>query len=86
MDWQHFNTWFGNIASASAIAGTLVGYFPAIAASVALVWYLIQIAESETVRRYLANRRTRRIAKLRAKLMVLDVKHDVEVPPSGPTN
>lgn len=80
MNMDHFNAWIGNALSLSAIAGTLLGYFPAIAAVVALIWYLIQISESDTVQRYLMNRRRRKLARLKARLLLLEAKPP---PPPG---
>ena len=80
-----FSAWLGNLFSGGALVATWAGLLPTIAtlvaSSVALIWYLIQIHESETVRRWLANRRTRRIAKLRARLIVLEAKSP---PPPAP--
>lgn len=69
---DHLNLWLGNGISIAAIAATFMGWVPGIAALVALAWYLIQIYESETARHFLANRRARRIARLRAKLLTLE--------------
>lgn len=74
MDQTH-NTiiqWFGNIASVGAILTTMFGIMPAAAAAVALIWYLIQIYESRTVQRYVHAHRIRRIARLKAKLLMLE--------------
>ena len=73
-----FNTWVGNIASVAAILGTFVGWVPAIAAGVALCWYLIQIYESQTLQRWLASRRARKIAHLRAKIVELEARTVLE--------
>lgn len=40
--------------AAGAIVATLVGWLPAIAAALAIVWYLVQIAESKTGQRFIA--------------------------------
>jgi len=73
-----FSTWLGNVLGGGAVVTSLAGWLPAtitlITASVALVWYLIQIHESETVRRWLANRRARKIVALKAKRLVLEAK------------
>lgn len=68
MEKHDVGNWLGHAISAGAIIGTLAGWVPVIAALVALVWYVIQISESATVRRWLAARRTRKIERLRAKL------------------
>lgn len=66
--------WLGNFASASAIVTTLLGILPSVAAIVALVWYLIQIYESQTIQVWIAKRRVQRIARLQAKLLILTSK------------
>ena len=68
------NLWLGNIISAGAILSTILGWAPAIAAVVALVWYVIQISESETVRRWRAARLHRRIVRLKATLLSLQAR------------
>jgi hypothetical protein len=65
---DHFNQWIAG----SAVLGTIFGWFPIIAAGVALCWYVIQIYESETVQRWLTSRRLRKIAALRAKVVMLE--------------
>ena len=87
MDHDHsFTTWIGNAFGAGTLAATWAGWMPTIAtiaaSSVALVWYLIQIHESETVRRWLASRRARKIARLRARLILLEAKPPL---PPAPT-
>jgi hypothetical protein len=52
-----------------------MGWAPGIAALVALIWYLIQIYESATVQRWVANRRIRKIARMKAKVMMLEARH-----------
>ena len=43
---------WGHMASIGAILGTLFGYLPYIAAVVAVIWYLLQIWESQTVQKW----------------------------------
>lgn len=43
-----------HIASLGAIVGSYAGFFPAIAAIVAVVWYSLEIYESQTVQSALA--------------------------------
>jgi len=57
-----------HIFSGSTIVVAFLGYFPAVAAIVALIWYGIQIYESHTVQRWLSTRRERKIATLRKDL------------------
>jgi uncharacterized membrane protein len=78
-----FANWIGNVFGVGTLAATWAGWMPMfatiMASTVAFVWYMIQIHESETVRRYLASRRARKIARLRAKLILLEAK-----PPLSP--
>jgi len=71
-----FANWIGNVFGVGTLAATWAGWMPTVAtilaSTVALIWYMIQIHESETVRRYLASRRARKVAKLRAKLILLE--------------
>jgi hypothetical protein len=80
---DHFNTWLGNVISIGAIIGAIFGVVPFIAALVALVWYLIQIFESATAQRWMAGRRERKIARLRAKILMLETKQSL-LPPCDP--
>lgn len=68
------NQWTGNILSGGAIVATIMGWLPGIAAAVALIWYFIQIYESTTVQKYIADRRRRKIARMRAKLIQLEAQ------------
>ncbi len=89
MDSSHsISTWLGNLVSASAIVGAIAGWLPALAAIVGLIWYLIQIFESATVQRWTAARRTRKIARLKAKVMLMEARslsllRDPYHPPKG---
>lgn len=75
MDSSHsIQAWVGNLFSAGAIAGALLGWLPIIAAAVGAVWYLIQIYESATVQHYLAARRERKIARLKARVLMLEAQ------------
>jgi len=82
------NQWVGNIISLGAIVSTFFGWVPVVAACVALLWYIIQISESATVQRWLANRRRRTIAKLKARVLLLEAKNQppflVPGPPDEP--
>ncbi len=71
---SNINQWVGNIFSASAIIGVFAGWLPAIAALVAAVWYLIQIYESATIQRWVAGRRIRKIARMKAKVMMMEAR------------
>ena len=72
MDHQGIVQWVGNIFSIGAIWAAFVGVAPAAGALVALIWYTIQIKESETAKRWFASRRTRKIARLKARLVKLE--------------
>lgn len=75
---NNIQAWAGNIFSFGAIAGTLLGWLPIIAAAVGALWYLIQIYESATVQRWLAARRIRKIVHLRAKIAELEAQQVIE--------
>lgn len=72
---NHVGFWTANALGTAAIIGTIIGWLPAIAAMVAVIFYLIQIWESATVRHYLANRKmvrkAKKIARLRAREKVI---------------
>ena len=55
--------WLGNALTGGTLVASWVGAFPTllvvISSLVALVWYPIQISESATAQRWLANRRLR---------------------------
>lgn len=74
--------WIGNTASMGVILTTLLGYAPAFAAIVAVVWYFIQIYESQTIQRWMNNRLRRRLVKLHSEAthleLVLSEKNDYE--------
>lgn len=74
MDSNAINQWLGNIVSVAAVIGALAGWVAPIAAVVALIWYLIQIYESETVRRWAATRRARKLARLKARVLMLEAQ------------
>ena len=61
--------------SAAAIAATVIGWLPLIAAFAGLIWYCIQIWESRTVQHWYENRKmvrkARKIAKLKARERVI---------------
>lgn len=72
IDYTH---WTGHVVAFFAMLGSLLGFFPVVAAMAAAVWYMIQIYESDTSQKWISNRRMvrkgRRIAKLRAEQKVL---------------
>lgn len=86
MDQNHpFATWMSNAVGGGAILASAMGWLPlmvtVIGGITAIVWYSIQIAESETVRRWTASRRARKVARLKAKLILLEAKPTLPVPP-----
>lgn len=42
----------GDVVSVFAIVGTWMGYLPDLAAGAAFIWYVVQITESQTGRRF----------------------------------
>lgn len=78
---HNFTLWISNAIGGGTIMASLVGVVPAIAAGVALVWYLIQIHESATVQKWLKTRRIRKLAHLKAEAIMLEAKlKDPETP------
>lgn len=57
-----------HMISAAAIAGTMAGILPPLAALVAIIWYAIQIWESRTVQEWFKRHHphARRLEKLKA--------------------
>ncbi len=72
---EHILSWVGNSASAVAIVSTFVGWLPPMAALIALVWYVIQIHESKTIQAWHRNRRTRKIARMKARVLMMEAKN-----------
>ncbi len=71
----NLSAWFGNVASAGVIVSTMLSWLPQIAAIVALIWYIIQIYESPTLQRWFYTRRTRRIARMKAAVLLLEAQN-----------
>ena len=88
-DNHSLSQWVGNGVSVGAIVSSWAGYLPTIAAVVAsfiaAVWYIIQIYESATVQRWVALRRTRKLALLKARVILMEAqgKHPLPGPESG---
>lgn len=84
METNHtFSHWIANFVSGGAVLSAVIGYTPAIAAFVGLIWYLIQIYESSTVQRWIAGRRIRKLARLKARVIMLEARaHTAPLPPS----
>ena len=66
--------WVGNVLSLGAIVGTVMGWLPAVAAVVALIWYVIQIVESKTFQRWYSRRRARKIKRLQEQVKMLQMR------------
>ncbi len=68
----------GHLVSLGAIFGTMAGYVPAIAAVVAITWYLLQIWESPLVQRWRPKptpmERERKLALLVASAKVINAE------------
>lgn len=77
-DHHNLSNWLGNIFATGTIVATLAGWVPVVGALIAASWYLIQIYESATVQRWLAARRARKIARLKARLILMEAQ---QLPP-----
>lgn len=74
-----FVSWvLAHVASALAALLALAGILPPVAAGVALVWYFIQIFESETCKKMRRRWRQARIDKLEEKLHELKQHHELK--------
>lgn len=67
-------SWIGNSISVGVIYASVMGILPAVAAIAAIIWYYIQISESQTVRHWKARRLARKIAKVKAQLVLLEAE------------
>ncbi len=77
---DHLLSWFGNGASIGAVVSTMFGWLPPAAAFIALVWYIIQIYESDTVQKKIRSRRVRKIARMKAQVMLMEAQDKGDVP------
>lgn len=75
---MHFEfdfSWLGHSVSLSALGAAFIGLAPPIAATVAVIWYSIQIYESRTFqhwkRNFVMKRAGAKLAKLEAKKKIL---------------
>lgn len=75
--------WFGNAVSSAAIITAIMGILPAAAALVGLIYYLIQIYESTTVQHWFALRRIRKLARLKAQVMMIEARGKPPLPGPG---
>lgn len=78
------SNWISNLLGGGALISTWIGFLPTltgvIASLIAGAWYTIQIAESETVRRWFALRRTRKLAKLKARVLMMEAQSKPPIP------
>ncbi len=77
---DHLLSWIGNGASAGAVISTMVGWLPPAAAVIAFIWYVIQIYESATVQKWIRNRRTRKIARMKAQVLMMEAQNKPDLP------
>ena len=63
----------GDTVAIVGIAAALIGWLPPIAASIAIVWYAIQIYESQTLQNMFRTYRLRRLVRLRAEATALEL-------------
>ena len=73
----NFFSWVGHAISIGSIGAVFIGILPPLAASCALLWYLLQFYESRTVQLYLHGRRLRKIAALKKEMARLEAKEVV---------
>lgn len=75
-------SWIGNSVSVGLIVSSIIGWLPAIASSIAVVWYLVQLYESKTIQRWLDSRLRKKLMKLHAEAakleLILSEKNDFE--------
>ena len=74
LDFWGWLSWLGHALSPVAIFGSLMGFFPGIAAAVALIFYSIQIYESATVQTWMHTRRLRKIAEFKKHIAALEAQ------------
>lgn len=73
-DFPGWLNWVFHSLSVTAIVGALSGFFPPIAALVAIIYYLLQIWRDPTVQNWIQYRRQRKIAKYEEELKILREK------------
>lgn len=77
---HNISQWIANGVAGSAIITSILGIVPVVAALVALIWYVIQIYESATVQRWLSLRRVRKLARLKARVLMLEAQSRPPLP------
>lgn len=76
----HVSTWVASAISGAAILSSMLGWVPAFGALVAAIWYLIKIYESATVQRWVHSRRIRKLARLKARVIMLEAQAQRALP------
>lgn len=84
-DWANPLKWFVDGVSAAAILGALIGALPAIAALVGVVYYIIQIYESNTFQKHLVFWKVARHRRRVGRLMKNREKINASLTALGPT-
>jgi chromate transport protein ChrA len=77
---DHVLSWIGNGASGVAIVTTIFGWLPPAAALIAFVWYIIQIYESATVQKWIRSKRIRKIARMKAQVLLMEAQNKGDLP------
>ena len=80
---DHVLYWTMNGASGVAIITTIVGWLPPMAAVVALIWYIIQIYESDTIQNWIRGKRVRKIARMKARVLMMEAQNKPDLPDLG---
>jgi hypothetical protein len=80
VDHTNPSTWIASVISSAAILGSMLGWAPAFGALVAAIWYIIKIYESATVQRWVHSRRVRRLARLKARVIMLEAQSQKPLP------
>lgn len=65
--------WLWNGASIGTMISSLVGLIPPIAGVIALIWYSIQIYESNTFQNWMQRRLKAKLARFQAKARAIEV-------------
>jgi len=69
-----------NGTAAGIVISAVLSFLPPTAAMVALVWYFIQIWESKTVRGWVSRRRTRKLARMKAAVLLMEAQMQPPLP------
>ena len=77
---NHIADFFSYFGGPAVILAVTLQVIPALAALGAFAWYVLKIYESVTVQRWLATRQQRRLARMKAAVLLLEAK-SVPMPP-----